>query len=713
MIAMAGVAVGLVARAGGLALAIGGGRDAVLHQQMAFVGASVLVAAGLAMWVRADRTAATPGLTEAATLATAAMALLMWVGVAQPYVVRASLTQHQRAVYEVSLVADLGLAVVLMCLFARRVRRTRTSATLGLGIACHLITDAAFVIVTSRHAGAATPGQFVSILAAYGAFGALVVRRWRAESGETQDAPVGIVHDTAFDPLVGVVLVNSVTVVLAAFHETRVGTLVVGAAALLLTAVAARAQWKLHAANEDMLASVEVERAELRHAHESLSTVHVTTSDTLASTSHFLDEMTTRIAGPLNGVLEAADRLRDGELDQSADRLLAVLNELLGVTQDATVAPVLVDADFSLRTVIDATVASFTEAASAKGLEFLVTIDSKVPEMVSGDATRFGELLSLFLDNAVAYTASGGVGITANLIEQRKNEFVVYLAVSDTGVGMSHYDCYRAFEPDVRADPNLRRYRGKTRGLIEARRLVEQFDGLYGVESELGRGASFWFTVSLRAAAHARDRAATQLTVSPPVPRPEPVAVAAEPPVMWEPDPEPEPAPAPEPELVAIEPEPEPEPEPELEPEPQPEPEPEPVVVAEADDEMRFGFLLFAEDDPLCRRITVAALRRAGFHVDTVTNGVDAVRAVQENDYDVVLMDCQLPVMTGLEATTTIREHPGPVSRVPIIAISAFSSEHDQAAALAAGMDTFVQKPLDIDELMSVLDRLVKQHALT
>jgi CheY-like chemotaxis protein len=108
----------------------------------------------------------------------------------------------------------------------------------------------------------------------------------------------------------------------------------------------------------------------------------------------------------------------------------------------------------------------------------------------------------------------------------------------------------------------------------------------------------------------------------------------------------------------------------------------------------------------------VAALRRAGYHVDTVTNGVDAVRAVQENDYDVVLMDCQLPVMTGLEATTTIREHPGPVSRVPIIAISAFTSEHDQAAALASGMDTFIKKPLDIDELLSLLDQWMHRHAM-
>jgi CheY-like chemotaxis protein len=136
------------------------------------------------------------------------------------------------------------------------------------------------------------------------------------------------------------------------------------------------------------------------------------------------------------------------------------------------------------------------------------------------------------------------------------------------------------------------------------------------------------------------------------------------------------------------------------------------VIEQEVEPQMRFGFLLFAEDDPLCRRITVAALRRAGYHVDTVTNGADAVRAVQENDYDVVLMDCQLPVMTGLEAATTIREHHGATSRIPIIAVSAFTSEHDQAAALAAGMDTFIQKPLDVDELLSVLDRWVQHHAL-
>jgi CheY-like chemotaxis protein len=160
------------------------------------------------------------------------------------------------------------------------------------------------------------------------------------------------------------------------------------------------------------------------------------------------------------------------------------------------------------------------------------------------------------------------------------------------------------------------------------------------------------------------------------------------------------------------EPEPEPEPEPVMY-EPEPEPEPEPVVAAVEEilePEERFGFLLFAEDDPLCRRITVAALRRAGYHVDTVTNGLDAVNAVAEHDYDLVLMDVQLPVMTGLEATAAIRAN-GRNAEVPIIAISAFTTEADQTAALASGMDAFVHKPLDLDPLLSVLDRWMREHS--
>src|SRR5690349_1797060 len=97
-LAMAGVVAGLIVRGGGLFLQVRGTSNAVGQQQLAFVGASVLVAVGLAMWVRVNQTAATRGLTAAATLVTAALALLMWVGLAQPYVVRAALTSRQRMV---------------------------------------------------------------------------------------------------------------------------------------------------------------------------------------------------------------------------------------------------------------------------------------------------------------------------------------------------------------------------------------------------------------------------------------------------------------------------------------------------------------------------------------------------------------------------------------------------------------------------------------
>src|SRR5207253_6594667 len=122
------------------------------------------------------------------------------------------------------------------------------------------------------------------------------------------------------------------------------------------------------------LRAVDTERAVLREENLTLMAAHAVASETLATTSHFLSEMTTRVAGPLNGVLEATDRLRDPELEQSADTLLALMNELLGISHDATLAPAFSESSFSLRSAVTDALAPYADAAAAKQLAFSVHV---------------------------------------------------------------------------------------------------------------------------------------------------------------------------------------------------------------------------------------------------------------------------------------------------------------------------------------------------
>ncbi len=202
---------------------------------------------------------------------------------------------------------------------------------------------------------------------------------------------------------------------------------------------------------------------------------------------------------------------------------------------------------------------------------------------------------------------------------------------------------------------------------MRARALVELLGGTYGVESEVGKGASFWFTVVLHPVAPESQTAVVE-------PEPETAVVEPEPDVV-------EPEPEPEPDMV--------------------EPEPEPVAVVEP--ARCTGLLLLADDDPLSRRVTLVALKRAGYQVDVVSDGADAVSAVRMRRYDAVLMDCEMPRMSGLDAASSIRSDEAPKRHLPIIALTAHTTPEDRDAALQAGMDDLLAKPCHPADLLAAL----------
>jgi CheY-like chemotaxis protein len=218
-------------------------------------------------------------------------------------------------------------------------------------------------------------------------------------------------------------------------------------------------------------------------------------------------------------------------------------------------------------------------------------------------------------------------------------ELTLRFAVTDTGIGIPQERMQILFSPFVQADASTtRNYGGTGLGLAISKRLVELMGGKIGFESGEGQGSTFWFTVVFR-------RAST------------PVLAAAV--------------------------------------------EPLPGLIDRATDKGRRARILVAEDNATNRALALAQLEKLGYCADTVVDGAAAVEALREGAYDLVLMDCEMPVMDGYEATAMIRQLNIP--RIPIIAVTAHAMPGDRDKCLRAGMDDFLSKPVDIHQLSAVL----------
>ncbi|UCV19242.1 cache domain-containing protein [Ferribacterium limneticum] len=369
--------------------------------------------------------------------------------------------------------------------------------------------------------------------------------------------------------------------------------------------------------------------------------------------STFLANMSHEIRTPMNAILGLAHLLRKGasepkaidqlgKLTDSARHLLGIINNILDFSKIEAGKFALNVADFSPAKVVEQSLGMLAERAAAKGLQLVGEIDPAVPAMVSGDPMRLQQCLLNYLGNAIKFSASGTISVRASLSEDTGDAVLLRLAVTDQGVGISAEQCATLFSPFTQADDTTtRRFGGTGLGLAISRQLAHMMDGEVGVDSQLGVGSTFWMTARL-------PRATSQPA------RPAPADAT---PVMPE------------------------------------------ALIAQ-----RFAGarVLLVEDDLICREVALELLSIAGLTVDVAENGEQAVASVKVNDYAVVLMDMQMPVMGGLEATRAIRALPGKAT-LPVLAMTANAFEEDRHACLLAGMNDHVGKPVDPDVLFVTL----------
>jgi len=384
--------------------------------------------------------------------------------------------------------------------------------------------------------------------------------------------------------------------------------------------------------------------AALRQARHAMLEAARAKAEFVANVSHEVRTPMTAILGMTDLALETELTAEQREyltaVRSAADELLALLEDLLDFSALDACRLAVQRVPFSLRESVGDSVRTHEPRAQDRDLALTCEIAPSVPDAVVGDPRRLRQVIEKLVDNAIKFTAQGGVAVRVDA-EVAADEVLLHCSVADTGIGIPREQQETIFEPFVQGDGSAtRRYGGTGLGLAIASDVVQLMGGNIWVESEAGRGSTFHFTVRL-----------AQEPLSPPAPdrRPAPLRGGA-------------------------------------------------------------GGLhvLLAEDNAVNRKVAVRLLEKRGHTVVAVEDGRQALRALDGERFDIALMDVQMPEMDGFEATAAVRARERVEGgHLPIVALTAYAMKGDRERCLEAGMDAYVAKPVNAEELFATLERLV------